>query len=139
MYLMSKLISILLSVLLLVSSTGLTYAKHYCGDFEMLAEVTFGEKQLSCGMVIESSSCDGEETVDHNCCDNEYTQIETDDNFAKATYNLDLYQPFFVTVFVSVFVQQKFFYSDPTHDIFSDYRPPPLYGDYTVLYETFLI
>lgn len=89
-------------------------------------------------MAMETSSCDDEEEENHDCCDNEYTQINIDDNFTKATYNLDLYQPF-VAAFVSVFVLHNNFDSIPDHNLFLDYRPPPLYKDIPVLYETFLI
>ena len=135
---MKPVISILLSVLLLASSTGITYAKHFCGDFEMMAEVTLGEKSLSCGMAMEDSACADEEAEGHNCCDNEYVQVVVDDNFANSNYDIDIHQPF-VAAFVAIFVLQELYDFDDSPDFLSDYRPPPLYKDIPVLYETFLI
>ena len=58
---MQKVFSILLSILMLASSTGVTYAKHFCGGYEVLSVVTLGEKHLSCGMIMNPDSCKDEE------------------------------------------------------------------------------
>ena len=135
---MSKIISILLSVLLLVSSTGITYAQHYCGEFEMLSKVTLGEEHLSCGMAMEISGCDDNEAEDRHCCDNQYTSVTTDDNFAKTNFNIDFHQSFAIA-FVSVFVLQQVVEYKSSLDNYALYHPPPLYKNIPVLYETFLI
>lgn len=135
---MKQVISILLSLLLLLSSTGITYAKHFCGDYEMMAEVTLGEKNLSCGMTMDDFACEDEEAEGHSCCDNEYVQVNIDDNFANASFDLDIQQSF-VAVFVSVFILQELYDFDDSLNSLSDYCPPPLYKDIPVLYETFLI
>ncbi len=135
---MKQILSTLLSFLLLASSTGVTYAKHYCGDFEMMAEVTFGEKNLSCGMVMEDKTCNKEEAEGHSCCDNEYVQVDVDDNFANASFGLNFHEPS-VAVFVSVFVLQELIDYDESPNFLGDYHPPPLLKDILVLYETFLI
>lgn len=135
---MRKAISIILSVLLLASSTGIAYAQHFCGDYEMLSKVTLGEEHLSCGMVMEAPGCEDGDTEDHQCCDNHYTQVNTDDNFAKANFNIDVHPPF-VAAFVSVFILQQVIDYEVNTDFFPKYHPPPLYKDIPVLYETFLI
>jgi len=132
-------ISIILSIFLLVSSTGLTYAKHYCGSFVMLEKITFGEEQLSCGMAMEKDACaDTEEEEEHSCCDNEFTTIDTDDNFAMSSFDI-LIQDHFVTAFVAVFVFENTTNLKASQPKFVDYNPPPLLKDITILYETFLI
>lgn len=135
---MSKLISILLSVLLLLSSTGITYAQHYCGEFEMLSKVTLGEEHLSCGMVMAVPACEENDSEDHHCCDNQYTSVITDDNFAKANFNIDFHQSFIIP-FVSVFVFQQHVEYRTSRDNYALYYPPPLYKNIPVLYQTFLI
>ena len=135
---MRKAISIFLSVLLLASSTGIAYAQHFCGDYEMLSKITLGEVHLSCGMAMEAPGCEDGDTKDQHCCDNHYTQVNTDDNFAKASFNIDVHPPF-VAAFVSVFVLQQLIDYEVTTDFFPTYHPPPLYKDIPVLYETFLI
>lgn len=137
---MQKIISIFLSILLLTSSSGIAYAQHFCGGNEMLAKITLGEEHLSCGMNVQESEC-GSETIlieDHDCCENQYTIVKTDDNFSKASFELNLHKTF-AAVFVSVFeVHGIDFFSSVSH-IYSDYSPPPIDKDIPVLYQTFLI
>lgn len=134
---MKKIISILLTILMLASSSGIAYAQHFCGEYEMLSEITLGEKDLSCGMVMEIPNCDQEEE-EHSCCDNEYTTVDTDDIFNKSSFELDLDQDF-VLAFVSVFVLKSIDNFPSENQFFIDYSPPPLERDLLVLYETFLI
>ena len=135
---MQKIISILLSLLMLASSSGVAYAKHYCGDYEMLSEITLGEKDLSCGMVMEIPACDQEEEDEHTCCDNQYTKVDTDDTFNKSTFDVNLNQDF-VLAFVSVFVLRSVDNFPSENHFFIAYSPPPLDRDMQVLYESFLI
>lgn len=137
---MQKVISTLLSLLILLSSSGIAYAQHFCGDFEMISTLTLGEKQLSCGMAMEketSSECD-DTFQKMDCCDNQYTTVDTDDTFTKTSFDVDLNKNF-VAAFVSVFVLQTIA-NYPSHtNFFAEYNPPPLDQDFQVLYETFLI
>lgn len=139
---MKKTISIFLSILILASSSGIAYAQHFCSGMEMMAEVTLGEKHLSCGMDENAlvSDC-GDESVapeSHDCCKNHFTKIQTDDNFAKASFDLKLNKTF-VATFVSVFVLQEVEIAPAEKTFFADYNPPPLERDFNILYETFLI
>lgn len=139
---MKKTISIFLSVLMLASSSGMAYAQHFCGGMEMMSEITLGEKNLSCEMDIPgpSSHC-GNETDSseaHDCCKNHITKIQTDDHFAKASFDVKLGK-IFVATFVSVFLLQEIEISSSEKTFFADYNPPPLEQDFTILYETFLI
>ena len=43
---MQKLFSIILSLLLLLSSSGVSYAKHFCGEFVMIEKVTQAAKMF---------------------------------------------------------------------------------------------
>ena len=127
-----------MSVLLLASSTGITYAQHYCGEYEMLSKVTLGEEHLSCGMAMEVPGCEESDIEDHQCCDNQYTSVSTDDNFAKTNFNIDFDQSFEV-VFVSVFMLQQVVAYETSLVNYALYHPPPLYKDISILYKTFLI
>ncbi len=126
-------------VLLLASTSGVAYAQHFCGDFEMMATITLGEKKLSCGMVaIVDDACANEKDEEHSCCDNQYTKITTDDNFTPSQDSFQV--PInFVAAFVSVFVLQTEPLVSETAEIYALYTPPPLIKDIPVLYETFLI
>lgn len=137
---MKKTISIFLSLLMLASSSGIAYSQHFCGGLEMNSEITFGEKNISCGMEIEKHSCVEESTAVevHKCCENQFTKVKTDDNFAKASFTLK-FQKTFVATFVSVFVLPEVEIAYPEKTFFADYSPPPLEQDFNILYETFLI
>ena len=71
---------------MLASSTGVTYAKHFCGDFEVISTITLGEKNLSCGMEMYAKKCDNEmQEENHHCCKNKYENIDTDDITLSST------------------------------------------------------
>ena len=137
---MKKAVSIFLSVLMLASSSGLAYAQHFCGGMEMMSEFSLGEKQLSCGMDATESDCGDQNTISesHDCCKNHITKIQTDDNFAKASFDLKLNKTF-VATFVSVFILEEVEITSTQKTFFADYNPPPLYQDLNILYETYLI
>ena len=123
---------------MLLSSTGITYAKHFCGDSEVLAEITLGEKYLTCGMNMEADSCGDEKQEDHKCCKNNYEKVNTDDHFAKVSFDAQLNVPF-VASFVAVFVLQQVTFASQTQTNYTDYHPPPLDKDIPVLYQVFTI
>jgi hypothetical protein len=135
---MKKIISILLAVLLLGSSTGITYAQHFCGEFEMLSKVTLGETHLSCGMAMEASGCEDNDSETHHCCDTQYTAVSIDDNFTKANYDVGFYQTLAIVSFASFILENVVSY-ETSVDNYNLYHPPPSYKNITVLYETFLI
>ena len=139
---MKKSISIFLSILIFVSSSGIAYAQHFCSGMEMMSEITLGEKHLSCGMDANAtnSACNDQNAAvkPHDCCKNHITKIQTDDNFAKATFALKL-NKIFAATFVSVFVLQEVEISSTHNSFFADYSPPPLEQNLHILYETFLI
>jgi hypothetical protein len=135
---MQKAISILLAVLMLASSTGVTYAKHFCGDYEVLSTITFGEKSLSCGMSMDSDNCDDDKQEPIDCCKNKYNNVDTDDNFAKTSFNLHLNAPF-VASFVAVFIIQQVEINQQAHHLYADYDPPPLDEEITILHQVFII
>lgn len=137
---MKKTISIFLSILILASSSGIAYAQHFCSGMEMIAEITLGERHLSCGMEeTTTTSCDDAVVVeDGHCCQNQFTTIHTDDNFAKASFDISFNKTFIAT-FVSVFVLQEVEITSTKNIFFADYTPPPLEQDLNILYDTFLI
>lgn len=125
--------------LLLVSTSGVSYAQHFCGDFEMMATLTLGDEKLSCGMAdMADDTCADEKAEGHSCCDNQYTKITTDDNFnpSQDTFQVPTN---FVAAFVSVFVFQTETFAIHKGEEFSEYNPPPLIKNIPILYETFLI
>ena len=135
---MQKTISVLLTILILASSSGVTYAKHFCGDFEVVSTLTMGKKNLSCGMAMEADDCDKNEEDPIDCCKNTYKNIDTDDNFVNSSYDLQISNNF-IAGFISSFVLQYVSFSDKKIHLFNGYDPPPIYEDIQVLHEVFII
>lgn len=135
---MQKAISILLCVLMLASSTKVTYAKHFCGEYEVLSTFTFGEKDLTCGMTMDADDCDDSKSNTIPCCKNKYEKIDIDDNYSFATFDMQINIPF-ITSFISVFITKPFVGSKKTQNHYANYESPPINKDIPVLYQVFII
>lgn len=136
---MKQITSILLTLLLLISNTGITYAQHFCGGHQMMAKVTIGQERLSCGMAPVKDLCDDSHQSDtHSCCNNLYTQVAFDDTVEQPIVEFQLTPPlkantttFSASVYEILTLQKEV--------VYSIYNPPPLIKDFPVLFDTFLI
>ncbi len=129
--------SILLAVLLLMSSSGVTYGQHYCSGEVVADALMLGEKHLSCGGYALPSE-QGDSMEKPGCCQNIYHQVETDEDYSSSSFTID-FNKTFVAAFVSVFVLQAPVTYTAEINSFSEYLPPPLEKDIPILYQTFLI
>lgn len=136
---MKQITSILLTLLLLISNTGITYAQHFCGGHQMMAKVTIGQERLSCGMAPVKDLCDDSHQSDtHSCCNNLYTQVAFDDTVEQPTVEFQLTPPlkantttFSASVYEILTLQKEV--------VYTIYNPPPLIKNFSVLFDTFLI
>ena len=136
---MKQIISILLTLLLLISNTGITYAQHFCGGHQMMAKVTIGQERLSCGMALVKDLCDESHQSDtHSCCNNLYTQVAFDDTVEQPVVEFQLTPVFEVdnNAIISSVSEILTFQQEVVYTI---YNPPPLIKDFPVLFDTFLI
>ena len=136
---MKQITSILLTLLLLISNTGITYAQHFCGGHQMMAKVTIGQERLSCGMALVKDLCDESHQSDtHSCCNNLYTQVAFDDTVEQPIVEFQLTPPLkantttFSVSACEILTLQK-------EVVYSIYNPPPLIKNFSVLFDTFLI
>ena len=136
---MKQLTSILLTLLLLISNTGITYAQHFCGGHQMIAKVTIGQERLSCGMAPVKDLCDDSHQSDtHSCCNNLYTQVAFDDTVEQPVVEFQLTPVFdvdnnaIISSVSEILTLQK-------EVVYTIYNPPPLIKDFPVLFDTFLI
>ena len=136
---MKQTISILLTLLLLISNTGITYAQHFCGGHQMMAKVTIGQERLSCGMALVKDLCDESHQSDtHSCCNNLYTQVAFDDTVEQPIVEFQLTPPFKVnTTTFSASVYEILTLQKEV--VYTIYNPPPLIKDFPILFDTFLI
>lgn len=118
-----KVAHIVITVILLVSTTGITVTRHYCGS-NLRSSTLIGEPE---------SCCDTP-----GCCHNEKEHFKIDENFALSAFLFD-FDPImetvpqlFETVSVDIPVRVK-------GDIFSDRPSPPLLRSLLVSHQTFLL
>ena len=136
---MKQIISILLTLLLLISNTGITYAQHFCGGHQMMAKVTIGQERLSCGMALVKDLCDESHQSDtHSCCNNLYTQVAFDDTVEQPTVEFQLTPPFKVNT-TTFGASASEILTLQEEVVYTIYNPPPLIKDFPVLFDTFLI
>ncbi|MFZ4463407.1 MAG: HYC_CC_PP family protein [Bacteroidales bacterium] len=77
-----RFVSIVLSVLIFFSSTGLTVSAHYCSSDQTLIKSIFSDK-LSCDHdIAEQSSCDTT-SLAQDCCHHKAEQVKQKDNCCK--------------------------------------------------------
>ncbi len=136
---MKQIISILLTLLLLISNTGITYAQHFCGGHQMMAKVTIGQERLSCGMAPVKDLCDESHQSDtHSCCDNRYTQVAFDDTVEQPVVEFQL-TPVFDVDNNAIISSVSEILTLQEEVVYTIYNPPPLIKDFPVLFDTFLI
>lgn len=133
---MQKTISIALSLLLLLSTTGLTYGQHFCKGVVVDKSFALGFETMSCDEVESDDSCENNQQED-DCCADTYFQIQTDKEFSgKSSYaSLDVLP--FVTSQVP-FLVETVPLSKEQH-LFIFYTPPDMSPDLFALYQIYLI
>ncbi|MCX2743907.1 hypothetical protein OO013_08520 [Mangrovivirga sp. M17] len=120
-------------------------ATHICGGIPMLSEITFGSKNLDCGMELENTH-EGYHDQNPNqtilkgpkCCDNHYQSIETDDITVPSKVSLDSYNYVFITSFLVAFSPEVITSDDLNSNLRKPFLPPVI-NDLTVMHEAFLL
>ncbi|MCB0481641.1 MAG: hypothetical protein KDC83_09420 [Flavobacteriales bacterium] len=137
---MKRYTSIVLAIILLLSSTNVTFAVHVCHGQVMESAIAFGTSELDCGMSLTIEVCDfesdQESSISRKCCDNHQYSIDTDDNFQ--------------TVLKAEFPDRTIEITEPAHfdvQIFeldpifghSGLPPPKVTPDFQIDFQSFLI
>jgi len=127
----SKIGSISLALLVLVSTMSFTIDSHYCGN--ILVDKAILSKAQTCEMHKQMHSED-----ESSCCDNEVEIIEGQDilQFSKAEFDLDI--PLEFTVFSLIYFCDLDVFEKQI-DEFQSYNPPQHSLDLQLLNEVFLI
>jgi hypothetical protein len=127
----SKIGSISLALLVLVSTMSFTIDAHYCGN--ILVDKAILSKAQTCEMHQQMHSED-----ESSCCDNEVEIIEGQDilQFSKAEFDLDI--PLEFTVFSLIYFCDLDVFQKQI-DEFQFYNPPQHSSDLQLLKQVFLI
>ena len=133
---MKKIFSILLAAVFFLSSTGFTISSHKCGGRIHKQHINFTAEDLSCGMEDEeSNSCDTN-SIEDDCCQNEFQTFKVTDQFqASNGGSVDAY---FLAAFVHATIQ-LFTIESTDYSEYKNYKPPLPDKDIPVLIQSFLI
>lgn len=134
---MKKVLSILLAVVFFISSTGFTISSHKCGGKIHKQQINIVAADLGCGMekIIELSCEDN--SIENNCCQNEFQNFKITDNFQVVDFDNQISNDFLVAFrfsYVQLFNTEK-----NTYGKYINYSPPLPDQDIPVLIQSFLI
>ncbi|MEN8775538.1 MAG: hypothetical protein ABF263_05155 [Polaribacter sp.] len=129
----TKITSLLLALLVLLSTFSFTVETHYCGDF--LMDISFIGHADDCGMEMEKKSFYKKK----NCCKDEVITAKGQDELQQFNeLKLDFDKQQFVTAFLISY--QNLFVEKVSKNIFyKDFSPPDIPRDYQILHQSFLI
>lgn len=140
---MKSIFTILLAVLMFLSNFGFALGTHFCGGKAVESKLVLQHNDLHCGMDLSTLECDDHnakgEFVKNKCCNNDFLDLDTDDNFnLSSSHNLEI-QPLQILTLVSIFLDA--IWSNSTDDQFTVYRDPhiPIKNCIQSLYQVFII
>jgi hypothetical protein len=123
------LLHILLSILLLGSTTGITIKKHYC----------LGELQYASLNVWALPCCGEKSEMRSGCCRDEYSFQQLEDDFQSNAF-VSLIIPELQLAFPPLFNDKELgLESDASQPHYCNYKPPLIYEDVLILIQNFLI
>lgn len=138
---LKKLIAISLSIILLFSNIGFTFATHYCSGHAVKSKLMLSKGELDCGMLKLDNSCedDSDEAsiTKKSCCENAYLSLDVEDDFQPSTLLPEI-NIAFVLSFVYTFFE-LFNSSIELKSVYEDFSPPFRSIDFQVLFQSFLI
>ncbi len=129
-----RIVSTILSFLVLLSTMSFTVEKHFCGD-TLVDVAVFTKAKTCCGDTSNSA----DEITKDSCCKNEIDLVEGLSDLPVKTFDdLDLDQQKVLIAFAYSYI--NLYESLPKRIVpHRDYSPPPLIEDIQVLNETYLI
>lgn len=138
---MSRLLSILLAFLILISNFGFALGTHFCGGKAVESKLLFHKESLHCGMDEVAMSCDDHsktgEVLKNKCCENDILNLDVDDTNSHHPSKIKL-DPVVTIAFVIAFLEE--FWSDyTTQNNFASYDPPPIVRSAQSFFQVFII
>lgn len=140
---LAKALHISLAILLLFSSSGIVYSKHYCGG-ELKSVAFFGQAE-PCHADKEAKSCpfhptsDKEQPEKNDCCDDESEIIKLDEEIEIPQFDLELPEHQQLVAVLLVTADLLSFSSDKKTLHYLNYKPPLIVRNLPVSLQTFLL
>lgn len=139
---MKRTFSIFLSLLILTTNVGITFAAHYCEGKVVKTSISFWEDSINCGMTDMSQPCENESqssTVKRkSCCENTFVQLKIEDNYNTPTIAKSTVDFNFIVAFLTTHIN-LYSCNASTEAEYLKYSPPLLTLDIPVLIQSFLI
>lgn len=132
-----KITAILLSLLILVMTSGFTISSHYCAGKRVKTVVGVSKEKGGCGMMESVNSCDSGSTMTSNCCKDTFQEVKMVQDYTPTFEKAVEKNPAFALLFACT----SYFQSDQksAHPSEQAYSPPPLIKDIPVFIQSFLI
>ena len=107
---LKKISHIILALLVLVTTMGMTVSAHYCGD-----------ELKSIDLISQSDNCCGDSCPD---CKNEIIKVDIEDNFMISTFNIDFTSDFILLPALIQLFQLSI--DTDEEELVAYHEPPPL-------------
>ncbi|MFY0630027.1 MAG: hypothetical protein JXR05_06570 [Flavobacteriaceae bacterium] len=133
----SKIASILMAFVVLLSTMSFTISMHYCqGE---LVDTAIFQKAHSCGMEQNNKMASSEsDMMMEGCCNDTEIAIEGQDDLKLPVIDITLDQQVFITAFIHTY-SNLFISYEENDDLYFDYPPPFTVRQIFKLDETYLI
>ena len=131
-----NILSIAMAFVVLFSTMSFTVNMHYCGD--TLVETAIFNKAKGCGMDMNKPSTEGCTITKKDCCKNEQTLVDGQDELQLHVDNITLEQQVFIASFVQTYLN-LFEDLDTQASSYTTYEPPLVIRQLFKLDETYLI
>ena len=131
-----KIMSLVMTFVVLFSTMSFTVNMHYCGD--TLVETAIFHKAKGCGMEMEKPSTDGCSITKKNCCDEEQLVVDGQDELQLQVDKISFDQQVFIASFVYTYIN-LFEGLDNNVSSFEEYEPPLVIKQIFKIDETYLI
>jgi len=121
--------SILLAILLLLSTSGLTIHKHYC------------ESALVAVSLIPSieDACDSDMPMDKDTCRDDHQEFSIESPIVLLSINFDMTPSFEWLSIVQIILNQDFTHLNQSTNFLADISPPPSEPDIYLRVQSFLL
>ncbi len=132
-----KILSIVMTFVLMFSTMSFTVDMHYCGN--TLVDAAIFHKAETCGMEMQKATTGSECSITKkNCCSNEQIVVDGQDELQLSVDKISSDQQVFIASFVYTYIN-RFDGLQENVTSFSEYPPPQIVRQIFKLDETYLI
>ncbi|MCL5130352.1 hypothetical protein [Algibacter sp. L4_22] len=131
-----KIMSFVMTIVVLCSTMSFTMNMHYCGD--SLVETALFHKAKGCGMDMQKPATKDCKITEKNCCSDKQLVVDGQDELQLQVDAISFEQQLFIASFVYTYTN-LFEGSDHTDSTLEAYKPPLVNKQLFKLDETYLI